>query len=803
MVSMAQTTARTTPVLAAAENALSRRYLRLIERWIPTGVEYFTPWPERPNCGHFFGGCHWYGIETIGPALTFALVSTSPEYDERATGVSRAELQRMAIQGVRYLCFTHDTGPAECVRPAQGLGRPENMGTKWGERGKGFFRESQCGPIVAEMGLICLLLRDQVDEETWLMVARVHEDYAERFGAMPPRSGVYWDTQMEENAWTACGITATSLFLGRHEQAADWAAMARRWMFSVAATPQDAKDLGAVGGTTAQALTGRTFTTLPDYWAENHGMVHPNYTSTALWSIVNTGNLLHMWGEELPPELFWNRRRVYENIKLVTDGAGYYQPVQGMDWHFLPATGNEMPHAVAAVYFDDADAAALQLRGLRNTELRLAGNNGRLYDRDFAERAHDVQDPMIMREVGIKSAADMYLLHRLRGPGPAPTPEPALEERLAGVHVYPHAGFAFHRHASGQTSFAWRNAIMALPLTRDGIYLVAPATGSYLGTPVVNGQPDSHRLQSVRVSEGDDAFAAALVVDRCQETVRQEALFASLPDGRVLSYERFTALQDVTVEALDQGYLRITNEHYPQVEPTSRGARTFYHPGGATEFRGWLGDDPSDDLSETYSHPAWVNVDDRLGIRFSATGQTIYHNRHFHRPYHAISDNLVLSRLDGERAVSAGEEIASLAALVCPGQEHGATAATRLDTTHNGRDAIALATDGYLAAANFGDRRRACAFAFPRPAALPLYAGATSDAHGDTFTVTLVLQGASAGLFAAPQALQVAGDVRVHLTAEGLSYVTNVGASAAQIVTAAGETVALQPGETWTGEAGG
>ncbi len=57
--------------------------------------------------------------------------------------------REMAIKGVRYLCYTHDSGPEDCVRPSEGLGRPENCGTKWGERGKGFFRESQCGSTVA------------------------------------------------------------------------------------------------------------------------------------------------------------------------------------------------------------------------------------------------------------------------------------------------------------------------------------------------------------------------------------------------------------------------------------------------------------------------------------------------------------------------------------------------------------------------------------------------------------------------------------------------------------------------------
>ena len=210
MVRLTDTTDLQHPQLPDTENDMSRRYLRMIEQWIPTGIAYFADWPDRPNCGHFFGGCHWYGIETISCAETFAYASTSPEYDEASTGVSRDTLREMAIKSVRYLCYTHDSGPEDCVRPSEGLGRPENCGTKWGERGKGFFRESQCGSTVAGLARICLLLREWIDRETWMMVARVHEDYAARFGAMAPKSGVYTDTQMEENAWN---LSRTHLML--------------------------------------------------------------------------------------------------------------------------------------------------------------------------------------------------------------------------------------------------------------------------------------------------------------------------------------------------------------------------------------------------------------------------------------------------------------------------------------------------------------------------------------------------------------------------------------------------------------
>ncbi len=687
----------------------------------------------------------------------------------------------MALQGVRYLCFTHDTGPDGCVRPAVGLGRPENCATKWGERGKGFFRESQCGPTVVTLGLICLLLREHaglVDGETWEMVARLHEDYGERFGELPPRSGVYLDTQMEENYWTAHGLNGASLFLSRDPRAGAWQAMARRWLFAACAAPQDARDLGLVGESTARALTGKTVTTLPDYWAENHGMVHPSYTAAGVRSLLTDGVLYQLHGtprEALPPELFWNRRRIYENLKALTDGGGYVLAPQGMDWHYLPATGDEAPHAVAALFFDDADGAALQRLALRRAEQRQQGNGGRLYSADVAARAHDVQDPMIMREAYISRAVELYLLHRVMGPGPEPAPEDELAGRLAGVRHFPHAGFVHHRHPRGQTSLSWRNSIMALPLTREGILTVAPAADSFLGQPVVSGAPQSERLLSAKVREYDHAFAAALVLHRCQETLRQEVLFASLADGRALTFERFVALADVTVEALDQGFLRVVNEHFPLLAPNCRGSRTLYSPQGATEYRGWIGEFEADDVLAVLDAPAWLNVDDRLGIRASGTGRTVYLNRHHFRPYRAVADDLTLSRLEGPRAVRRGEEVSSLATLLLP-QRTAAETASATFSVHlaDGGDAVCLATDSGFAAASFGPVSRRCTFVLPRPAEVPLLPGATVEVRGAELRLSALLEARGAVIFPVQgrRPVPAGHDLRLDVMPDGGTFVT-------------------------------
>ena len=763
------------PATLPPENAMSRRYLRMLEKWIPAGAGFFGLWPERPDCGHFFGGAHWYGQETIGPAEAFALASASPEYDECAGGVARADLRRMALQAARYLCFTHDTGPDGCVRPHVPGVRQENCGTKWGERGAGFFPESQCARTVAGLARICLLLREDVDDETLGMVAGIQADYAARFGRMPPRSGVYVDTQMEENGWTSWGLASAALFLSGRPEAADWESMARRWMFDTCAAPQDSRDFGAFGSGTVREQCWKTFTALPDYWAENHGMVHPSYTGAGVLSLMTVGSQYGLWGKELPPELFWNRRRVYENLKALTDGAGYAQAVQGMDWHYLPAAGSEAAHAVASVFFDDPDAAALQRRGLGNAERRQDGNGGRLYDPELAANAHDVQDPMLMRELLIAQVAHLYLLHRLFGPGAAPADEAELEVRLAGVRVFPHAGFAHHRHARGQTSFSWRNSIMALPLTREGICTMAPCAEAFLGHPVVEGHPDSHHLRDVNVTEDAGGFVAVLVVDRCQETLRQAALFASLPDGRALSFERFTALEDVQLAGLDQGFLQIINERFARLAPNCRGSRTLYSPDASKEYQGWLGTDEGRDVVDWLGRPAWVNIDDRMGIRFIGTGRTVYHNRHYFKPYRAIADDLVLSRQVKRKTLKRGEEGGRLTAVLVPEQSHQDTPHAELRMLLGPRGSVCLITDGFLAATMFEGEEQVCPFTLARPSRFQVFPGTGLVIRGDSCSYEVRLAAARGMCAAASHVISVEGDVRVDATCTGTVYASSLG----------------------------
>jgi hypothetical protein len=789
----------------AEENELSRRYLRLCEKWIPVGMQTFKDWPVRPNCGYFFGGVYWYGLETSGPAAMMAIVSTSPEYNEAAAGYSKKQLREAAIKGLRYLCFTHDTGPADCVRPKESLGRPEPANTKWGERGKGFFPESQCSGTIHALNLIAALLPDMVDAETSQMLANINMDYMDRFGAMPPPSGVYDNTQMEENGWTALGLSSAYLLLPRHPQAEAWAKHAAWWMFCTATMPQDSFNQAPFAdGKTVAETCRRIYTTLPDGMAENHGIVHPSYLSSGVSYLGSTALQHAVFGRTPPPHLFWNRQYIYDRLKETSDTLGFAHRVQGMDWPYF-GTGNPGLHAIASLFLHDRGAAYLERVGLDWVEKVQTINHGRIIDPEVAAICETQQDPVAVTEYGGSGFAFPYLLHRVFGPGEAPCSPAEFLAATKGVRYYPHAGVLFHKHDRGQVSLSWRNQTMVMPLTNDGLELIGSARGSMLASIVVRDQPASEENVGLRVGNGSDRASAVLSQRLAQGSVARKVFFASFPDGNTLVVERLFARKNITVESLRQGYLHIVNEKFACAGPDGRARRTLYYPGGEKTFFGFPSRKPADDILLALDHPAWVNIDDRMSVFFRGSGATRYTNRHFFKVWHAVADDLELSVQEKPRSFAKNALIGELTSLICPGQKHSEIGASPLILAKTGEAVRAALVGDYLAWVNFGEQpcRDEALFAAKPGAGMPVFPGvSTLGGEGWTLAVRgdalegVILEARGVLKLAAPVADQ---RLRVEAVPGGAVYMTNPGSAPLEVEWRKGQVrqkVALKPGET-------
>jgi len=683
-----------------AENHLSRRYLDLVLHWLPVARRYFNPWAGRPRCGHFFGGVYWYGLETVSPTEAFAGAASSPDYDAAVTGISADEAREIAFQGLRYLCFTHDTGPADCIRPSESWGRPEPAGTKWGERGRGFFPESQCGHTLGALARAAAYLRDMLGDEERALLAGIAADYLERFGAMDPKNGVYADTQMEENGWTSEGLTASLLLLPNHpDREALWE-KTRLWMFRTATRPQDVHNFAPfAGGKTVRDLCGRIFTTLPDGTAENHYMVHPGYMMSGVTFSGLVSSMLRLYGQGVPEELWWRRRDIYELLKAWADETGAMHPIQGMDWPYLSYPSNCLFHAVGSEHLRDPQAAYLERLALAVVERAMPAHGGRAVPESVLAHCHSIQDPAIMSERGGASLAQPYLIHRLGDGGPAPAAREEFEAAQAGVHVYPHGGALLHRHSRGKTSIAWRNCTMVLPNTAEGMRLVGPASGTMLAQVKVKDRPASAVERILRVREDADRAAVHFVEDICQDSLRRQVLFFTLPDGRTLTAERLIALEDITVERVEQGFIEVMSDPYFGDHPDGKGHRSLHWPGGRRDLLGYASSSPEDDDLIPLSG-GWLNVDDRFGLVYAGSGEAVYVNRHCFRPWHAVADTITLNRQSEPRPFAAGDEVARLVALWCPEEDHEVTARRPLPEVTWTAAAVAITIEGYECLAN-------------------------------------------------------------------------------------------------------
>ena len=324
--------------------------------------------------------------------------------------------------------------------------------------------------------------------------------------------------------------------------------------------------------------------------------------------------------------------------------------------------------------------------------------------------------------------------------------------------------------------------------------MVAPASGSFMGSVTVKGKPDSQDLVSIHVDRQENGFAAGLVMDRAQRSVRQEILYASLPSGISLSVERFTAQESITVERLEQGFLRIINEHFPKVPGNADGYRDLFVPGDRERFHGGVSADPDSDVVRTYDHPAWINIGGRLGIRFDGSGNTVYHNRHFYKTWWAVADDLVLSRLGKRARAKPGQQVSRLAALVAPGRSPRATERLTLTQLSTRKRGAGLIADGHLAVASFEPAASTCAFTVSssRLPAVPVFEG-TVAIRSNATTYTLDLEAGQAALLKAMTTVEVAGSVDI-TSAGGRAFAHNAGRRQASVKADGGRAVKLRPG---------
>ncbi|MFK7696191.1 hypothetical protein [Paenibacillus sp. HJGM_3] len=706
----------------AAENEMSRRLHGVLLRWVPFAAQQYGRWEGRPNCGHFFGGTFWYQADSAHVSAIFATLSKLGEFDEAVTGgITQAQLKAMAISAIRYMGFTHDTGPADCVRAAGVL--PYTSEKKWGGRGDSFFMASQNGRSVAAMACAAWLLWDDLDEETKLLVQNVTSSYADRWCDDEPRNGVYYDTQCEENAWTAAGISAALAMFPEHPHRDAWRKGFVNWSMNTISTFKDrlAHPSGLVDTTDGMKVSTVTFH--PDYTSENHAFVHPSYYSAGTNLRAVHAVLALMSGQPVLDSALHNNVALYERtIKIWSQFDGLNVPVQGQDWWYNRQHERQLTHTILNVLHGHPDAARFARSALTSIEsIQSSNSKGALLEENGEECVINRAHAQFAKDLEHGSAYDLvisYLLHAFGGPGAEPSEPAEMERRLAGVYSYPFGGSIIQRTPDTFTSFTWRNNVMALTLPAHGLWNVTPLYASYTGTLQVEALHEETQAvpqalsneaiirsaEKEQIHTLDRGFGAVVTLARGKgRELRQDVAFIALPDGKSVYVEHSRVEKPCRIVNWQSGTIGIRNERYGAMPHLAPGERTLYLESGSKTFQGFYGKEP--DRIESLGRQAYVNMDNKIGyVLFGGSGVR-YWNRHEYPKWKGVEDILTLNDR-GTVAYDRPQALAPFAVVSLPNQTAADTAYSRVNThrweTGHG-DIELFDVDGTLAYASFAE----------------------------------------------------------------------------------------------------
>ncbi|TNJ60023.1 hypothetical protein FE784_36685 [Paenibacillus hemerocallicola] len=675
----------------AEENELTAKCYAMLLRWIPFADSRYEEWERMPECGYFFGGSSWYGVDTARSITVYAALSVLGSYDERIAGCSRERLMRRAISGIRYLAFTHDSGPEHLVR-VKGS-NPYCSERKWGGQGDSYFMATQTGYSVYSIALASWLLWERLDEETRSLVRNVLFHYADRWCDAEPRDGVYGDTQAEENSWVAQGVAAAADMFPDHPRSGHWRRRFRKWAANSVTVSRDRYRADF------QAHTERTHgvpvpfistsTLHPDYTTENHGFVHPTYLALGINQRASHALFSLMSGTPAEPFALMNNGELYDRvIKKCCQSDGFMIPVQGQDWWYNRQHELAHAHAVLNVLHGNRDAARFERLALKRIGQIQSGNaNGCFLEREgkacvIREGTQTVED---FENWAAQDVLHVYLLHAFGGPGVEPSDETEMSERLSGVSLFPYGGFVVRRTRNAFASFSWRNNIMGVCLGKDGIWLTTPVHASMTGTIRIAGHDGMagwsnedvvRDAEHASLEPRADGFGATVLIRRGGGELEQDAAFVALPDGRCVYAERLRAIRDCTIDDCRTGIVGVRNDKYPDVPESAEGTRALLLPGMLLTFEGFAGD-ASDEEQRLPAFP-YVNVDDKMGYVLFGSGGIRYINKHRYKRWKGVENTLALNDA-GRMSLKAGEARPCFAVVALPNRtmEQTAEAAER------------------------------------------------------------------------------------------------------------------------------
>jgi len=623
------------PRIAGKEDEFCRRAYRVMLKGAAFCKDLYKEWPTEPGCGYIgWGGHAEKEIDAnIGMAQLYATLINFGQYDERVTGVSRAEALRRVKGVIRYCSFTHFTGPHVCTD-----------GKQWGNG----WHDSQWAATFARS---VWLTWPELDDETREMAARVVVTNADRFLGKDPPSGKIDNTQAESNAWDSQTIAIAAVMFPKHPHAPQWREVCSRWMMNTLSVAADTKDNTVVDGKPVR-LWVTTENIHADFTLENHRIVYPVYMWCSLNGLGQSASYYVFAGAQPPQAAYHHAKDVYEVYKRLQTWEGLPAYINGSDKFLHLQVVDIFVHSFFAQVLNDREAAhleAVELGLLERMQARFT--TGRLYPVEEVgpwDRVHNLGS--------ILGAS--YLLHYVRQSNVKPVSVDEFDRRITGVSYFPDGKFVLHRTPMKLVSFAWSkpHRIMGLAIPREGSWLVTPHLQGFTGQLVEEGQSKEppFDLQTLDRDIRGDSFTISAKALRCGGKVEHRWTFQSLPNEEVVMREKLVALKPITLQQAETGTMGIGRElGSDEVKLESKR--------GIQVVRGL-----SDAADRTFEFPeGMLKVGDRFIYEWNGTGTICYFKPNTVSKvggapggYGQIEDRLCVRHIEKRRGFAAGETIA-------------------------------------------------------------------------------------------------------------------------------------------------
>lgn len=695
------------------QNETADRLYGILQRWVPFANEQFADWDGRPDCGHFFGGSYFYGVETAFPMFLYALLSKFGDYNQSITGIPREELINKVIKALRYLAFTNEYGPKDCVRE-----KSTNVyanGTKWGAEGEEFFRATAIGRTGAFMALTAMMYRDRVDDEIFNIIEKIITAYADRWSNELPRTGTYFDTQSEENAWTAMGISGALVLYKKHPNREKWLEGFNRWALNSIVTYKDRMNTGTFEGKSLRNFWFKGVTFHPDMTCENHSFVHPSYVAAGMNLKFEAAIMLKMAGSEIPKSVFYNNEKVFEAaLSKWCQDDGILIPIQGQDWWYTRYHGDHIMHSIMSVFYKNENSATyLKNSIVKMEQLQLSHSKHTLLeenpDQKIDEHGHySLKD---MEHSSVLNLLFSYLFHTYFGDAPADKPMEQINRELEGVYEYPFGCTIINRKKDSFSNFNWRNKVMAVNLPKDGMWTITPIIASMTGEIRFKNRtlPDSicnerDIRDSVKsnIYNKKDGFGATCTVLR-DEKITQDISFVSLPDGVTVYTDRFTINKDCETTKFHGGLIGVRNENIKHFGDLAKGHVQIYTGKKEHTFKGWFGGENDDTVM--LEKTGILNIDNKMGYVYLGSNGVKYINKHHYTAWKGVEDQLVFNNIE-EGKFKAGQTIPTFTLIAAPNYTYEDTknlmeSVIICETASD--DIMAYEINGYLITCNFTD----------------------------------------------------------------------------------------------------